>query len=431
MVKYLLVGLIGLKRTVSSAGLAGWLPGFVFPLLPGKLCRLRRSRRYGFKKTAAFFSPDDRDRRFLELQLFADGEDKTEEPTPHRQREARKRGQVMKSMEVNAAVNMLGMVLLYAVSWHFLLNGFTSTMVHYLRLPGTEVDLPAFAYLARFSLERYLALAAPFLLTALFLGVFSNLMQVGFLVSGEALKPQLNRLNPLEGVKRIFSARALFELVKSLLKITIIGVVSYFYLRSQFPAMLQLLGQDSGVFTVFLKNVLLGLALRVAAVFFFLALLDFLYQRYEFRKSLRMTRREVKEEYRQLEGDPHVRSRLRERQRAILRQRGLASVPEATVVITNPTELAVALRYREKIDGAPVVVAKGAARLAERIREIAAENNIPIIQDPPVARLLFYQVEVGEEIPVELYQAVAEILALVYRLQEKEQKRRQQRSAGT
>lgn len=369
--------------------------------------------------------------RHLKLQLFAEGEgeDKTEEPTPHRQRETRKRGQVMKSMEVNAAVNMLGMVLLFAALWRYLLKGFTVTMEHFLgRLPGTEVDTLFVDYLTAFTLERYLLLAAPFLVTAFFLGILANVMQVGFLVSGEAVKPQLNRINPLEGFKRIFSTRALFDLVKALLKIIIIGAVSYLYLRARFPEMLGLLGQDSGLFTLAMKNILQGLALRVAAVFLFLALLDFFYQRYEFRKKLRMSRREVKEEYRQLEGDPHLRARLRERQRAILRQRGLASVPEATVVITNPTELAVALRYREKIDQAPVVVAKGAAKLARRIREIAAENNIPVIQDPPVARLLFYRVEVGEEIPEELYQAVAEILALVYALQEKE---RQRRRTGT
>lgn len=380
-------------------------------------------RRYGL---VAFFPAGG---RFLDLQLFADGEDKTEEPTPHRQREARKRGQVMKSMEVNAAINMLAMVLLFAIFWRYFLNGFTSTLQHYLsHFPGTEVDMLSLGYLTRFAMEQYFSLAAPFLLAALFIGIAANVMQVGFLVSSEALKPQINRLNPLEGFKRIFSVRALFELVKSLLKITIIGAASYLYLRAQFPALLMLLGQEGGVFTALFQKVLQGLAIRVAAVFLVLALLDFLYQRYEFKKSLRMTRREVKEEYRQLEGDPQIRARLRERQRAIIRQRALSSVPEATVVITNPTELAVALRYRENIDQAPVVLAKGAARLAQRIRELAAENNIPVIQDPPLARMLFYQVEVGEEIPEDLYQAVAEILALVYRLQEKE---RRQRFAGT
>ena len=335
----------------------------------------------------------------------------------------------MKSMEVNAAANMLGMVLLFAVFWRYYLNGFTSTLYYYLReLPGTEVDILFLDYLLRLAMEHFLLLVAPFLLVALFVGMVSNIMQVGFLVSSEAIRPQMNRINPVEGFKRVFSVRALFELIKSLLKISIIGVVSYLYLRSRLPELLQLLGQESGAFTMLMKEVLQGLALRVAVVFLFLALMDFLYQRHEFKKTLRMTRREVKEEYKHLEGDPHLRARLRERQRAITLQRGLSRVPEATVVITNPTELAIALRYREKVDQAPVVVARGAAKLAQRIRELAGENNIPVIHDPPVARLLFYQVDVGEEIPEDLYQAVAEILALVYRLQEKEQLKR---SAGT
>ena len=397
-------------------------PG-VIQMAPGCHDSAMTGRRHG---PGAFFPAVG---RFLNLQLFADGEDKTEEPTPHRQREARKRGQVMKSMEVNAAVNMLAMVLLFAIFWRYFLNGFTSMLRHYLsHFPETEVNMLSFGQVARFAMEQCFSLSAPFLLAALFIGIVANVMQVGFLVSGEAIKPQINRLNPVEGFKRIFSARALFELVKSLLKITIIGVASYLYLRAQFPALLMLLGQEGGVFTALFQKVLQGLALRVAAIFLVLALLDFLYQRYEFKKSIRMTRQEVKEEYRQLEGDPHMRARLRERQRAIIRQRGLSSVPEATVVITNPTELAVALRYRENVDQAPVVLAKGAAKLAQRIRELAAENDIPVIQDPPLARMLFYQVEVGEEIPEDLYQAVAEILALVYRLQEKE---RRQRFAGT
>ena len=365
--------------------------------------------------------------RFLDLQLFAngDGEDKTEEPTPHRQREARKRGQVMKSMEVNAAANMLAMVLLFAVIWRYCLNGFISILNCYLReLPGMEVDILSLDYLFRFALEHFLLLVVPFLMVALVVGVASNIMQVGFLVSSEAIQPQMNRINPVEGFKRIFSVRALFELVKSLLKISIIGLVSYSYLRSRLPEMLELLGQESGVFAMVMKEILQGLALRVALVFLFLALMDFLYQRHEFKKTLRMTRREVKEEYKHLEGDPHLRARLREKQRAITLQRGLSRVPEATVVITNPTEIAIALRYEEKTDPAPLVVAKGAAKMARRIKELAGENDIPIIHDPPVARMLFYQVEVGEEIPADLYQAVAEILALVYRLQEKEQHKR-------
>ncbi|NLJ56227.1 MAG: flagellar biosynthesis protein FlhB [Firmicutes bacterium] len=374
-----------------------------------------------------YFAPDIKGRR-LKLQLFAESGDKTEEPTPHRQREARKRGQVMKSQEVNAAVNLLGMVFLGSLSWLYYLHHIQALLHYFLRdftVPA-DFDLAFCAGLLQFSLSRYLLLVAPFLLVALTLGVSANLLQVGFLVSAEVIRPQLDRINPLAGAKRIFSRRALFEMVKSLLKVSVIGAVSYFYLRTRFTVLLQLLGQEGGVFAAVFSEVLLGLAFRVAGVFLFLAVLDYLFQRFEFQKDLRMTRREVLEEHKHMEGDPHLRARMRERQRALARQRNLDRVPEATVVITNPTALAVALRYREKENQAPVVLAKGAAVMARRIKELAGENNIPVIEDPPVARLLFEKVEVGEEIPVDLYQAVAEILALVYRLQAQ---RRRQRAA--
>lgn len=363
----------------------------------------------------------------FDLQLFAGDEDKTEEPTPHRRREARRRGQVMKSMEMNAAVNMLGAAFFFILFYWYFLDAFTSFLKHCLgEMPQLANEMFFFDYLARMTLEQYLTLVAPFLAVALVLGLLSNILQVGFLVSGETIKPQLNRINPAEGTKRILSRRALFELIKSLLKVGIIGAVSYLYLRSQLPNMLLLLGQEAGVFTATLFKVLQGLALRVAAVFLFLALIDYLFQRQEFQKSLRMSRKEVRDEFKNLEGDPHLRARQRERQRAIVQQRSLERVPEATVVITNPTRLAVALRYDEKEDQAPVMVAKGAARIAERIREIAAKNHIPVIQNPPVARMIFENVEPGEEIPEDLYRAVAEILALVYRLQEKERRQRLQ-----
>lgn len=378
------------------------------------------------KRKLWFFKPFARERQPLDLQLFAEDEgDKTEEPTPHRLREARKRGQVMKSLEMNAAVNLLGMVFLGALCWPFFLRSIKNLLRYFLlelAVPA-EFDLSFCSGLLSFSLGRYLLLTAPFLLCALFLGVSANLLQVGFLLSSEVIRPQINRINPVEGLKRIFSRRALFEMVKSLLKISIIGVVSYFYLRARFPALLLLLGERGGVFATVFQEVLLGLSFRVAGVFLFLALLDYLFQRTEFQKSMRMSRRELQEEFKHLEGDPHLRAKIREKQRALARQRDLARVPEATVVITNPTAVAVALQYREEEQQAPVVIAKGAAVQAAKIKELAREHDVPVIEDPPVARLLFFEVEVGEEIPVDLYQAVAEILALVYRLQEKVRRR--------
>ncbi len=221
---------------------------------------------------------------FLNLQLFAaTGEDKTEEPTPHRLREARKRGQVMKSLEFNAAINMLGMVFFFLVFWRYFRDGFMAMFTHYLGNITVEFTNELFfEKLALFSLQQYLSLSAPFLLAALLLGLLSNVMQVGFLVSTEVVKPQLNRINPVEGFQRIFSRRALFELIKSLLKITVIAAVSYIFLRNRLACLIPLLGQEIGTSFSLMGNILKGLVLRIAGVFVFLALLDFIYQRFEF-----------------------------------------------------------------------------------------------------------------------------------------------------
>jgi flagellar biosynthetic protein FlhB len=387
-------------------------------------CRLRRMRDRPWEPGMVSGAPVQQ-LRWLDLQLFAGDEDKTEEPTPHRLREARKKGQVMKSMEVNAAINLLGMLFFLVIFWRYFLKLFDTLLYHYLReLPGMAIDHLSAITLFHFSVEKFAGFVAPVLAVSLLLGVASNLLQVGFLASGEAIKPQLSRINPAEGFKRIFSRRSLFELLKSLLKIVIVAVVCFLYLRGQFPSLLLLLGEETGVVTLVFKEVLQGLGWRVAAVFLFLAVLDFIYQRIEFMKNLKMSHKEIRDEYKQLEGDPLVRSRLREKQRELARSRSLADVPDSTVVVTNPTELSVALRYHQDEDEAPVVVAKGAGRLARRIREIADEHDIPIIENPPVARRLYKDVSLGETIPVELYQAVAEIMAMVLRLQEREKRKK-------
>ena len=360
----------------------------------------------------------DRKKAILNLQLFA--QEKTEEATPHRLREARRQGQVVKSVEIDTTLNIIAMLLLFlGFGWYYR-EGLSAIFYTYLgKLPAQGMEHFDYYFWLSHSLEQFILLSAPFLLVAFAVGLLSNVAQVGFLVSAEALKPQLNRLNPQEGLKRIFSRRSLFELVKSLLKVILVGALSFHYLYTQLPAFFLLLGQEVDVVLDVLVRMLAGLTLRVAAVYLLLAVCDYLFQRSEYKKSLRMTRKELKDEHKQMEGDPHIRSRQRERQKELARRRSLKHVPQATVVITNPTELAVALRYREKIDRSPVVVAKGGGALAERIRTIAGVNAIPVIQQPRLARLLFQQVEVGEAIPVDLYRAVAEVLALVYRLRKK------------
>jgi flagellar biosynthesis protein FlhB len=220
----------------------------------------------------------------------------------------------------------------------------------------------------------------------------------------------------VEGFKKSFSKRSLFELVKLLLKIFLVGIVVVLFIRNNLETLLLTLYQDAGGLWETIRSLTLNMSLRIAAVFFALSLMDYLYQRYEHNQNLKMTKQEVKEEFKQTEGDPQLRGRLREQQRKIAMQRMMQDVPSATVVITNPTALAVAVRYRETEDEAPVVVAKGAALMAKRIRDVATEHGVSLVENKQVARMLYDQVEIGQEIPVELYQAVAEILALVYKL---------------
>ncbi len=352
--------------------------------------------------------------------FFYEGGDKTEDPTPHRLREARRKGQVFKSTELNSAINIVGVMLLFIVFSAFAFRGFEDIFNLFVGsmlafpLSGANVQV-----VFNEAVLSYLTIIAPVFAVAIVLGIASNLVQVGFLTSTQQLAPQLNRLNPLEGLKKIFSKKAMFEMVKSILKIVVIGAVTYFFIRSRLDSMLILVNQSVETSLKVFWNTMTSLGILVGLVFLVIAFLDYLFQRHEYKTSLKMSRKEIKDEYKQLEGDPLVRSKIREKQRQVARERMLQDVPSADVVITNPTELAVALVYREGLDQAPRVVAKGAAVLASRIREIAAEHHIPVVENPPVAQMLWRHCELGDEIPIDLYQAVAEIIATVFRVREK------------
>jgi len=354
------------------------------------------------------------------LFLMMESGDKTEDPTPHRLREARRKGQVFKSMEVNAASSILGIMLLFLLVSPWVYSSFAGLFNTFLgEMLASAPQRTDFMPVLREAILLFLRLSGPVLVAAVGLGLVANLSQVGFLVTASPMIFQLNRINPLEGVKRILSRRAAFELVKALLKLAIVGTVTYFFVKGRLPEMLVLFNQEPYVSARFFWNTFVQLGLRVGAVFTGLAAVDYLFQRAEFQRSMKMSRKEIKEEHKHLEGDPLVRTRIREKQRQLARQRMLQEVPTADVVVTNPTSLAVALRYREGRDNAPVVVAKGAAVLARRIREIALENQVMIVENPPVAQMLWKKVEIGDEVPVEMYQAVAEILAMVYRIRRK------------
>jgi flagellar biosynthetic protein FlhB len=354
----------------------------------------------------------------VNLQRFA-GE-RTEAATPKRRDEARHRGQVARSVEVSTAVTLLtawGLLNLFGGQMAGQLQRFAQTL--WENGPTQDWTPEGIRLLLLRTLGIIVVVAAPIAVGSLVTGLAANLLQVGFLLSLEPLTPNLNRINPLEGFKRLFSRRSLVEMVKSILKLGLVGYVAYQTVRDdleRFPSLLTVgLPGSLGFLLSLVSRLLLTLGILMLA----LAIADYLYQRYEYEVSLRMTKQEVKEEFKNIEGNPEIRAKIRQKQREMARRRMMADVPKADVVVTNPTHFAVALAYNQAAMGAPKVLAKGQGLVALRIREIAKEHGIPIVENKPLARELHKVVEVGQEIPYTLYQAVAEVLAFVYQLKQK------------
>lgn len=352
------------------------------------------------------------------LQLFAD--DKTEKPTPKRKGEARKKGQVIKSMEINSALILL-FTFLAVKLWSPYIYQETARFFRYVfEIPVTkELTLSSLNQIIFQTVLSITKMLAPIAAVAMVGGVVASYGQVGFLFTTETLTPKFDRLNPLAGIKRMFSLRSFVEVIKSLLKILIVGYVAYSAVKgefSKFPALMQMNIYQS---TAYIGQLIVNIAFRVGAVLMVLAIFDYFYQRYEYFKSLKMTKHEIKEEFKQEEGDPKVKAKIKERQRQMSMRRMMQAIPEADVVITNPTHLAIALKYDNENMGAPLVIAKGQDHIAEKIKEIAREHGIVTYENRPLAQALFKSAEVGDEVPAELYQAVAEVLAFVYKLKGK------------
>jgi len=341
-------------------------------------------------------------------------EERTEQATPKRLSEAREKGQVAKSMDLIGAMGFFGVMVAFAATAERSVSIALSYLMRSLRIiADTTAREGGFGQLLGEASTSYFYLAWPALLGALVIGVASNILQSGFIWSLAPIKPELSRLNPVEGLGRMFSMRALFDLLKSLLKMLFIGYAVFSGIQGELSRLLQV-GYAEGVSSLALVGgTLWVLALRVSLVYVLIGAIDFLYQRHEHRKNLMMSRQEVKEEHKQMEGDPQVRAKQRERQRLLATRRMFTEIPRATVVITNPTHYAVALRYEEQSGAAPVVVAKGSDYLAHRIIAKAKEAGVPIVAEPEVARALYRQSEIGREIPVALYRLVAEVLAVV------------------
>jgi flagellar biosynthetic protein FlhB len=343
--------------------------------------------------------------------------EKTEAPTYRRLSEARKKGQIVRSVELNSAAILLISMVVLKSSGKQLVEAVKTLMIATISaLPQAEISI---AYLRRTIYTDLMAIIPPvatIMLILLVTGVAITEAQTRFLWASDSLKPDFGRLNPINGLKRMFSARGLFELGKALLKLCLIGWVAYSYIRGKIPMLLMLSQNTLASGLNYFISIAFDLGIRIGAAYLVLAAGDYIYQRYTFMKNMRMTKEEVKEEMKQMEGDPFIKGRIRGQMRRNARRRMMANVPKASVVITNPTHLAIALEYDSKKMKAPKIVAKGAHRVAFKIVEIAKANNVPVVQNIPLARGLYKAVDLDQEIPPEFYKVIAELLAYVYRL---------------
>ncbi len=344
-----------------------------------------------------------------------DKHSKTEEATPKRLRDSRKKGQISKSGDLNSAVSFLVFALLLGALGDYLLTNsiefITLALSQDVGKGLTQANVGAILVQ---NVMKILLIFMPFGLIAVFIGVVTNVVQVGFLFTVEPLKPDFKRLNPIEGMKNIFSKKALFNMFKSIMKLLIVTYLTYTGLQKVMKPIMNLGGVGVEKLFGFFMDTVSTLSVSIASFMIILGVIDFIFQKKDYKKNLMMTKQEIKDEYKQMEGDPKIKSKRQQKQREMSMARTMQSVEASTVIITNPTHIAIALRYEQGKDEAPVVMAKGLDYMAMKIREKAKEEGIPIIENKPLARSMYYKVEPGSSVPVEMYQAIAEILALVF-----------------
>ena len=357
----------------------------------------------------------------INLQLFA-ADGKTEKATPKKKKDARKKGQVLQSREISTAV-VLTFVL---ISLRIFGKNIYIENVIFMKKVLTEypkVDnlftINSLSTLFLEGLTVLLKTTVPILAIAAITGLIAGYAQVGFLFTLKTLGVKFSRINPISGVKRMFSMRSIVELFKSIAKILIIGYTAYSYLKGQEKEIINTINMDVINIGIYIATTSINVGIRICMVLIILSIFDYLYQWWEYEKNLRMTKQEIKEEFKQVEGNPAIKSKIKQKQRQISMRRMMQQVPKADVIITNPTHFAVAIKYDANVSDAPMVIAKGQDYIAQRIKDIARENNVQIVENKPLARNLYDNVEVGQSIPQELYQAVAEVLAFVYSLKEK------------
>ncbi len=363
------------------------------------------------------------------LQFFAKdgpGGEKTEEPTGKKLSDARKEGQVAKSKEIASAFGMLALFLVLKVYIGTIGTRFLEAFqVVYGQIPeltkmyNGEIAVFSLQVLIRSMMLRLLTIIAPILLIGVAVAVICDIVQVKWKPTSKPLKPKFSKLNPVKGFARILSPRSLMELLKSILKLIVIGYVVYNYLKERIGQIFILYDISLNQAIGLIGEITIDLGIRIAMIYMIIAFLDFYYQKWKFHQDMKMTKQEVKDEYKNQEGDPQIKGKQKQRMREASMRRMMSHLPEADVVITNPTHYAVAIKYDPDKYDAPYVLAKGEDYLAQRIKDVAREHEIEIVENKPLARMLYANVEVGGLIPPELYQAVAEVLAFVYHLKGK------------
>lgn len=354
----------------------------------------------------------------VDLQFFA-GE-KTERATPKKRQDERKKGKVAKSQDVNTAILLLFALMTLIIFGSSMKDTMTTLyeqfFTEFIHWDLTENTIHQIFSGASIEVAKMLA---PVFLVVIIAGLGSNLMQIGFLFTGEPLKLDLKKIDPIQGAKRIFSIRALVELMKSLLKIVFIGSITFFVIWIYKDDMMMLAFKNAENALAFFGRVTAIMGISATIALLFLAVFDYAYQRYDYEKNLKMSKQDIKDEYKNVEGDPLIKSKIKEKQRQMASRRMMSEVPTADVVITNPTHFALAIKYDEAKASAPFVVAKGVDKTALRIKEIAKEHGVITVENKPLARALYSVMDIGDSIPEEFFQAVAEILAYVYRLENK------------
>lgn len=350
----------------------------------------------------------------------ASSEDKTEKATPKKREDERKKGNIFQSADVVSALSILAIFVVLRIVFPYLYRYLSNFMIQCFSYASTQSDLTQ-SFAADLGMETWIAIllaSGPVLLVSVVSAVLAAGAQTRFRFSAEKIKFKLSNISPVQGFQRLFSLRSLAELVKSLLKIICIGYVMYVQISGICARCIAMMYNDVYESVLEVLGGVMDLVIRMSLVFLVIAALDYFYQWWDYERNIRMTKQELKEEFKQLEGNPEIKGRIRQLQRKISGRRMMQRVPEADVVIRNPTHIAVALRYNADRDSAPVVIAKGQDYLAQKIVQVAGEHHIPMKEDKPLARALYAAVEVDAQIPQELYQAMAEIMAWVYHLKQ-------------